>query len=714
MGRLLLRAVGTRRWATGSSPGHRSRQALTDAALREMRHGRPAGHVAPPAHPPLDRRGHGAVAAGGQRGHDRVPLAEPRARLRRARSTSATSTRSAPTPTCRAHGLRDGAPVLLPAGTHVRPAHRSEPRLPERRLARRHGARRPTCARMYQRCPHLGCKPNFCTTNFWFECPCHGSRYDRLGTKVEQARAGAARPRPLRRTPSRTASSSWTPAASSSARSRSRSASRASSRRRRRPGAYERRTVGQRAHAARAGTRGRRLRAHARPGRRQPRRRALLGRSAGPHGRADRGAQRPDRPPERQRPQHRLPRDPRHRALHPGLLVLRERHPRRRAPRAVSAREGASSTSPTSSAATSSTWPTARAATATNGQGGVGPPLNDQAKLYNALTDGRRARDRAPQPELHHDGPDGRRALRLRRPQQPDAGLARAERPAELPPGRGAHRLDHRERRHHVRVRRRVPGGREPPTPASRAMPRPVTVRGWRDPDWTPAPGATPPPACWRELRADADQRAPRPRPPRRPGPIDDPGTAGRSRASSPLEATAGLRFTDADGDAGRRRSRSSRARRSRSRSTTPPASTTTSTSAPRRSCSVPNATTDVGIPTWHRGRPDADLDGARRWRTAVRLHGARPLPDDERRHRLPGGVAGRRRRRRCGGVAGGGESPAGDADADAGGDSVPTPVTRPVRRARPCEARPPRACRRRDACAAERQPPPGVAEAAG
>ena len=37
---------------------------------------------------------------------------------------------------------------------------------------------------MYQRCPHLGCKPNFCTTNYWFECACHGSRYDRLGTKI--------------------------------------------------------------------------------------------------------------------------------------------------------------------------------------------------------------------------------------------------------------------------------------------------------------------------------------------------------------------------------------------------------------------------------------------------------------------------------------------------------------------------------------------------
>ena len=39
---------------------------------------------------------------------------------------------------------------------------------------------------LYQRCPHLGCKPNFCDRNYWFECPCHGSRYDRLGIKVQE------------------------------------------------------------------------------------------------------------------------------------------------------------------------------------------------------------------------------------------------------------------------------------------------------------------------------------------------------------------------------------------------------------------------------------------------------------------------------------------------------------------------------------------------
>ena len=45
---------------------------------------------------------------------------------------------------------------------------------------------------LYQRCPHLGCKPNPCLKNFWFECPCHGSRYDRLGIKALGAQYGPA------------------------------------------------------------------------------------------------------------------------------------------------------------------------------------------------------------------------------------------------------------------------------------------------------------------------------------------------------------------------------------------------------------------------------------------------------------------------------------------------------------------------------------------
>ena len=52
---------------------------------------------------------------------------------------------------------------------------------------------------LYQRCPHLGCKPNPCLRNFWLECPCHGSRYDRLGIKADGAhvRPGAAWDGPL-------------------------------------------------------------------------------------------------------------------------------------------------------------------------------------------------------------------------------------------------------------------------------------------------------------------------------------------------------------------------------------------------------------------------------------------------------------------------------------------------------------------------------------
>jgi cytochrome b6-f complex iron-sulfur subunit len=43
-----------------------------------------------------------------------------------------------------------------------------------------------------QRCPHLGCRPNPCVEDFWFRCPCHQSRYDRLGTKAEGELFGPA------------------------------------------------------------------------------------------------------------------------------------------------------------------------------------------------------------------------------------------------------------------------------------------------------------------------------------------------------------------------------------------------------------------------------------------------------------------------------------------------------------------------------------------
>ncbi len=43
-----------------------------------------------------------------------------------------------------------------------------------------------------QICPHLGCRPNPCLEDFWMRCPCHQSRYDRLGIKIEGLRYGPA------------------------------------------------------------------------------------------------------------------------------------------------------------------------------------------------------------------------------------------------------------------------------------------------------------------------------------------------------------------------------------------------------------------------------------------------------------------------------------------------------------------------------------------
>ena len=34
---------------------------------------------------------------------------------------------------------------------------------------------------LYQRCVHLGCRVPFCTSSKWFECPCHGSKYNFAG-----------------------------------------------------------------------------------------------------------------------------------------------------------------------------------------------------------------------------------------------------------------------------------------------------------------------------------------------------------------------------------------------------------------------------------------------------------------------------------------------------------------------------------------------------
>ena len=34
---------------------------------------------------------------------------------------------------------------------------------------------------LYQKCVHLGCRVPWCSSSQWFECPCHQSKYNRVG-----------------------------------------------------------------------------------------------------------------------------------------------------------------------------------------------------------------------------------------------------------------------------------------------------------------------------------------------------------------------------------------------------------------------------------------------------------------------------------------------------------------------------------------------------
>ena len=51
-------------------------------------------------------------------------------------------------------------------------------------------------AALYQKCVHLGCRVPWCKSSQWFECPCHGSKYNRVGEKT-----GGPAPRGLDRFP---------------------------------------------------------------------------------------------------------------------------------------------------------------------------------------------------------------------------------------------------------------------------------------------------------------------------------------------------------------------------------------------------------------------------------------------------------------------------------------------------------------------------------
>jgi mono/diheme cytochrome c family protein len=166
-----------------------------------------------------------------------------------------------------------------------------------------------------------------------------------------------------------------------------------------------------------------------------------------------------------------------------------------------------------------------------NGQGGVGPPLNDQAKLFNALTDDG-------QPGTGHLNPNyittvlevgGRYvcgdAQSIMQPWREPNGPLNYRQVEELVAWITASddiTFQYEPSSHAA--------GAATPEPGHEG---PVTVRGWRDPEWTPSPGESSPPACWRNPSGRSVARLRLPRRRARSSPAH-PTSLGSSRSRRP------------------------------------------------------------------------------------------------------------------------------------------------------------------------------------
>ena len=270
--------------------------------------------------------------------------------------------------------------------------------------------------------------------------------------------------------------------------------------------------------------------------------------AVGPRRRADAGARRPGRPPVVERALGRLPRRRRRDPVHRDLLVLRAGAARdhRAAPRQ---RGRTPSRSPPSSAATTCTRPTARAATARTARAASGrrstartscSPTSSVDYLNNVLVVGGRYVCGNPNSLMPVWSNEGHPPGPLNYIQIEDL-IAFIRAPIDQTytirdPELGEPKID-------------------PITGEVR------TFKGWVDPAYKPAPGATPYPACWTDEFATASgspaasgrsvglagavglaaARARRP-PRRRPRPRRETGSAVKITAS-------GIAFDDAGGD---------------------------------------------------------------------------------------------------------------------------------------------------------------------
>lgn len=185
-----------------------------------------------------------------------------------------------------------------------------------------------------------------------------------------------------------------------------------------------------------------------------------------------------------------------------------------------------------------------------DGEGGIGPALNDQAKLYNTVReDGL--------PGTGHLNPNYLESV-LREGGRYVCGDPNSVMPAWLAP-RGplnyrqveeliAYLTASTETTFEYHPEHQEVGASQPP---------PAEHTGWRDPDYSPEPGATPVPACWRPYSNPAF--------PQSGGgggesaaPIESPGTAEQPRAVTvietaqvTIESEEGERLTDIQVKAG-------------------------------------------------------------------------------------------------------------------------------------------------------------------
>jgi cytochrome b6-f complex iron-sulfur subunit len=86
-----------------------------------------------------------------------------------------------------AKSIRDGQGFLyVPEGRTWLTAYPVEGLTKARRVYKKpviDGMEKGGVVALYQKCVHLGCRVPQCVTSQWFECPCHGSQYNRAGEK---------------------------------------------------------------------------------------------------------------------------------------------------------------------------------------------------------------------------------------------------------------------------------------------------------------------------------------------------------------------------------------------------------------------------------------------------------------------------------------------------------------------------------------------------